>query len=96
MNVLVGLEVYLTKRSVTNTSRKNISHRGNFHIKHFLLSISIKSGIWYRCETWPFTLREEYTKVYPKVSGLSPKEIYAYLRYNLLRNNRKGYGGKTH
>jgi hypothetical protein len=36
------------------------------------------------------------TSVYPKVSGLSHNDIYAYLRYYSLRSNTKGYGGKTH
>jgi hypothetical protein len=34
--------------------------------------------------------------VYPKVSGLSHKEIYAYKNKHPLRSNTKGYGGKTH
>jgi hypothetical protein len=34
--------------------------------------------------------------VYPKVSGPSHKEIYAYLWYYTFRSNTKGYGGKTH
>jgi len=34
------------------------------------------------------------TRVYPKVSGLSHKELYAYLWYYSLRSNTKGYGGK--
>jgi hypothetical protein len=35
--------------------------------------------------------------VYPKVSGLSHNEIYAYNNKHLLRSNTtKGYGGKTH
>jgi hypothetical protein len=34
--------------------------------------------------------------VYPKVSGLSYKEIQAYNNKHLLRGNTKGYGGKTH
>jgi uncharacterized protein YccT (UPF0319 family) len=34
--------------------------------------------------------------VYPKVSGLSHNEIYAYNNKHSLRNNTKGYGGKTH
>jgi len=38
----------------------------------------------------------ERTIVYPKVSGLSHKEIYAYFWYYLLRRNIKGYGDKTH
>jgi len=33
--------------------------------------------------------------VYPKVSGLSRNEIYAYKNKHSLRSNRKGYGGKT-
>jgi hypothetical protein len=36
------------------------------------------------------------TSVYPNVSGLSHKEIYAYLLYYSLRSNTKGYGGRTH
>jgi hypothetical protein len=34
--------------------------------------------------------------MYPKVSGLGHKEIYAYPWYYSLRSNIKGYGGKTH
>jgi hypothetical protein len=34
--------------------------------------------------------------VYPKVSGLSHNEIYAYNNEHSLRSNTKGYGGKTH
>jgi hypothetical protein len=34
--------------------------------------------------------------VYPKVSGLSHNEIYAYNNKHPLRSNTKGYGGKTH
>jgi len=37
-----------------------------------------------------------YTRVYPKVSGLSHKEIYAFNNKYSLRSNTKGYGGKTH
>jgi len=33
--------------------------------------------------------------VYPKVSGLSHNEIYAYLWYYSLRSITKGYGCKT-
>jgi hypothetical protein len=35
-------------------------------------------------------------RVYPKVSGLSHNEIYAYNNKHSLRSNTKGYGGKTH
>jgi hypothetical protein len=38
----------------------------------------------------------EYTRVYPKVSGLSHNEIYAYNNKHSLRSNTKGCGGKTH
>jgi hypothetical protein len=34
--------------------------------------------------------------VYPKDSGLSHNEIYAYNNKHSLRSNTKGYGGKTH
>jgi hypothetical protein len=34
-------------------------------------------------------------RVYPKVSGLSHNEIYAYNNKHWLRSNTKGYGGKT-
>jgi hypothetical protein len=37
-----------------------------------------------------------HTKVYPKVSGLSHNEIYAYYNKHSLRSNTKGYGGETH
>jgi hypothetical protein len=33
---------------------------------------------------------------YPKVSGLSHNEIYAYNNKHSLRCNTKGYGGKLH
>jgi hypothetical protein len=33
---------------------------------------------------------------YPKVSGLSHNEIYAYNNKHSLRTNTKGYGGRTH
>jgi hypothetical protein len=33
--------------------------------------------------------------VYPKVSGLSNNEIYAYNNKHSMRSNTKGYGGKT-
>jgi len=36
------------------------------------------------------------TGVYPKVSGLSHNEIYAYKIKHSLRSNTMGYGGKTH
>jgi len=36
------------------------------------------------------------TTVYPKVSGLSHKEINTNINKHLLRSNRKGYGSKTH
>jgi hypothetical protein len=36
------------------------------------------------------------TRVYPKVSGLSHKEIYAYNNRNSLRSNAKDHGGKIH
>jgi hypothetical protein len=36
------------------------------------------------------------TRVYPKVSGLSHNEIYAYNNKHSLRWNMKVYGGKTH
>jgi hypothetical protein len=34
--------------------------------------------------------------MYPKLSGLSYKEIYAYNNKHSLRSNTKGYGSKTH
>jgi hypothetical protein len=34
--------------------------------------------------------------MYPKVSGLSHNEIYAYNNKHSLRSNTKGYGGKPH
>jgi hypothetical protein len=34
--------------------------------------------------------------VYPKVSGLSHNEIYAYNNKHSFRSNTKGYGGETH
>jgi hypothetical protein len=37
-----------------------------------------------------------HTRVYPKVSGLSHNEIYAYNNKHLLRSNTKGCGGETH
>jgi hypothetical protein len=40
--------------------------------------------------------KEKYTRVYPKVSGLSHNEIYAYNNKHSLRTNTKAYGGKTH
>jgi len=36
------------------------------------------------------------TRVYPKVSGLSHNETYAYNNKHSLRSNIKCYGGKTH
>jgi hypothetical protein len=36
------------------------------------------------------------TRVYPKVSGLSRNEIYAYNNKHSLRSNVECYGGKTH
>jgi amino acid transporter len=36
------------------------------------------------------------TTVYPKVYGLSHKEIYAYNNKHSLRSNTNRYGGKTH
>jgi hypothetical protein len=38
----------------------------------------------------------EYMRVYPKVSGLSHKEMHAYNNKHPFRSNTKGYGGKTH
>jgi hypothetical protein len=38
----------------------------------------------------------KYTRVYPKVSGLSHNEIYAYNSKHSFRSNIKGYGVKTH
>jgi hypothetical protein len=38
----------------------------------------------------------EHTRIYPKVSGLSRNEIYAYNNKHSSRSNTKGYGGKTH
>jgi hypothetical protein len=35
------------------------------------------------------------TRVYPKVSGPSYNEIYAYNNKRSLSSNTKGYGGKT-
>jgi hypothetical protein len=46
----------------------------------------------------PGTLNLAYrysTRVYPKVSGLSHNEIYAYNKHS-LRSNTKDYGGETH
>jgi len=40
-------------------------------------------------------LTDTNTMVYPKVSGLSHKEIYAYNIKHSLRSNIKGYGGIT-
>jgi hypothetical protein len=34
--------------------------------------------------------------VYPKVSGLSHKELFYNNNKHSLRSNTKGYGGKTH
>jgi len=34
--------------------------------------------------------------VYPKVSGLSHNEVYAYLWYYMLRSNTRVYGCETH
>jgi hypothetical protein len=34
-------------------------------------------------------------RVYPKVSGLSHNEMYAYNNKHSLRSNKNGYGGKT-
>jgi hypothetical protein len=36
------------------------------------------------------------TRLYPKVSGLSQDEIYAYNNERSLRSNTKGCGSKTH
>jgi hypothetical protein len=36
------------------------------------------------------------TRVYPKVSGLSHNEIYAYNSKHSLRSNTKGYSGKNY
>jgi hypothetical protein len=38
----------------------------------------------------------QFTRVYPKVSGLSHNEITTTTTTNLLRNNTKDYGCKTH
>jgi hypothetical protein len=37
-----------------------------------------------------------YRREYPKVSGLSHNEIYAYNNKYSLRSNTKDYGGKTY
>jgi hypothetical protein len=37
-----------------------------------------------------------HTRVYPKISGLTHNEIYAYNNKHSLRSNTKDYGGKTH
>jgi len=37
-----------------------------------------------------------FTRMYPKVSGLSRDEVYAFLWYYYIRSNKKGYGGNTH
>jgi len=37
-----------------------------------------------------------YTKVYPKVSGLSHNEINNNNNKHSMRTNTKGYGRKTH
>jgi hypothetical protein len=37
-----------------------------------------------------------FIRVYPKVSGLSHKEINKNNYKHSLRKNTKGYGGKTH
>jgi hypothetical protein len=37
-----------------------------------------------------------HTRVHPKVSGPSHKEIYAYNNKRSLKSNTKDYGGKTH
>jgi len=34
--------------------------------------------------------------MYPKVAGLTHKEIYAYNNKLSLRSNTKSYGGKNH
>jgi hypothetical protein len=36
------------------------------------------------------------TRVYPKVSGLSLNETYAYNEKRTLRSNTKGYGDEAH
>jgi hypothetical protein len=46
-----------------------------------------------RCRSWG---TQEHTKVYPKVSGLSRNEIYAYNNKHSLRSNTKDYCGKVH
>jgi hypothetical protein len=35
-------------------------------------------------------------RLYPKVSGLSHKEIYAHNKKHSLKSNTKGYGSKIH
>jgi hypothetical protein len=42
------------------------------------------------------TLKLIPTRVYPKVSGLSHKEIYAYNNKPSLRSSTKDYGGVTY
>jgi len=37
-----------------------------------------------------------FTRVYPKVSGLSLNVMYAYNNTQSLRSDTKGYGDKTH
>jgi hypothetical protein len=54
-----------------------------------------------RCYIIVFTLKlthsqlSIFTRVYPKVSGLSRNEINKKKKHS-LRSNTKGYGGKTH
>jgi len=45
---------------------------------------------------WADPPSKVYTRVYPKVSGLSHNELHAYKNKQSLRSNTKGYGGKTH
>jgi hypothetical protein len=46
--------------------------------------------------SWVGRKTDQYTSVYPNVSGRVRTKYYAYNNKHFLRSNIKGYGGKTH
>jgi len=67
----------------------------------------ISTELWFNFSEFLYALNflhsdcsgsNDYTMVYPKVSGLSRKDINNTNNNNehSLRSNTKGYGGKTH
>jgi len=102
-----GSGCYIRKHRITETSPlstpDSIIARNCKYVDYYCVSVSttysftvqISSTLNLSDITSKVSLRC-YTRVYPKVSGMSHTDIYAYNNKHSLRNSIKDYGGKTH